>query len=211
MAKSSESVIDLYGKFGSMPFDEWILQVSESVSQLGLGLSRSAKLVDVTSAEMFAIMKLATLPDESLKLFNSKNPPKTTWLLLATASVDEIKLALKVLGKLEPGQSPFDAVKSQLKRQAPEDLWISATQLPHEALKLASTLAEEYGALSPKQRSALKNFASRAKRGDEFSIPQAKFLADLLKLLVEQGVVSAKASGKDAALQMLIINCVAGL
>jgi hypothetical protein len=211
MQETPNNLNDLYLKLGSIPFDDWILQVSEAVSQLGLGLSRSAKLVDVTSAEMFAIMKLATLPDESIKLFKSKTPPKTTWLLLASASPEEIELALNILEVLKRGQSPFEAVKSQLTTQAPEQLWVSATQLPPEALKLAAGLAEEYSALTPRQRTALKNFAAKAKKGDEFTIPQAKFLSDLLKLLVEQGVVKSSSSGRDSELQKLIVACVEGL
>lgn len=210
MTQAPVNIGDLFKKFESIPFDNWVLQISKSVTSNALGISRSAKLADVTSAEMYAIMKLATLPEETLALLSEHIPPKTTWLLLASASDQEIISSLKALEELRPGQSPYEAVKAQLKSRAPEETWIDATKLPFEAIKLAAQLAEDYSALTARQRTALKNFSTKVKRGEEFTTPQAKFLADLLKTLVDQKVVKKNDRSNHPELQTILVNFVNG-
>jgi hypothetical protein len=187
----------LWNRSSSMPFDEWVEAVSSEVLNSKLGVVRAARQIGAQPAEVFAVLKLATLEREELEEFSNRVPPRTTWLKLADASREEIAECLDALTNRPAGTSPSQILDQHMVANAPTDSWEKVLGLPSSTLHHMYEKSIEYGCLNPRASSALRNFANKRRTGQAFTLPQAQFLKSLLTQLVDAGAISRASRDND--------------
>lgn len=191
------SLLDIWNKYGEIPFINWVNEFSEAVSKSNLGIVRTAKIIGAQSAEVLAVLKLASLEDVELNLISKHVPPKTTWLLLADGNSEEIVSCLRALEQRTPIEPPFELIEKIIKRNSDSGQRNSVLALPPEVLSHFVEKAKDYNCLTPKVGGAFKRFASMHKNGKEFSLPQAEYLRSILTQLVQNGVISRNPKEND--------------
>jgi hypothetical protein len=190
----------------SMPFNEWVDAVSTEVMQSGLGVLRSARLIDVQPAEVLAVLKLASLEPEVLSEFSNRVPPRTTWLALADATQDEIIECLDALKKRPKGLFPSKVLGEHIVTNSDSETWERVLEIPASTLQHMYDKSVQYGCLDVKPSGALKNFARRKKNGQAFSLPQAQYLKDILNKMVDAGAISRATHDDDQILCNQVLN-----
>jgi hypothetical protein len=75
--------------------------------------------------------------------------------------------------------------------------WESVLELPATTLAHMLKKSLEYKCLNARAESALKNFASRKRNGQSFTLPQAQFLRSILSQLVDAGAVKRNSRDGD--------------
>lgn len=200
MTETQNKLSIIWNQFDSIPFDEWVEAVSTEVMQSGLGVVRSARLIDVQPAEILAVLKLASLESEELAEFSDRVPPRTTWLTLADATHEEIVECLDALTKRPKGFSPSRVLGEHILINSDANAWESVLEIPASTLLHMFDKSVLYGSLGPKPSRALKNFAHRKKNGQPFSLPQAEFLKNILNQLVDAGAISRNSRDNDQLL-----------
>ena len=71
--------------------------ISEAYYDAGLDLATTAAFIKATPAELDSLLGLSEFDEDIIEELSKANPPKTTWSVLASASEEEIKQALKAL------------------------------------------------------------------------------------------------------------------
>lgn len=200
MTETVTKLSKIWNLYDSMPFNEWVEAVSTEVMQSGLGVVRSARLIDVQPAEVLAVLKLASLDSEDLVEFSNRVPPRTTWLTLADATHEEIVECLDALTKRPKGSSPAKVLGEHILISTEANAWEKVLELPASTLKHMYDKSVQYGCLAPRPSGALKSFAHRKKNGQAFSLPQAQYLKDILLQLVDAGAISRNTHDNDQLL-----------
>jgi hypothetical protein len=196
-----------WNEFDSKSFDEWIMNVSEVYFRSGLDLRQAAKITNTRPAEVQAALKLAVLEETSLHVLAELKPAKTTWFLLAAADEEELMAAASVLINMPPNEPRPSILVSEAIReiQGPNSVE-KVSGLSSQAFAYASEAAVAYEALSEKSQKALKNFARMKNTGKVLTTKQAIYAQDLLRQLVEQGVISNKQDSKYRGVALEIIE-----
>jgi hypothetical protein len=206
MAETLTKLSETWNLCESMPFNEWVEAVATEVMLSGVGVVRSARLIDAQPAEVLAVLKLASLDSEDLAEFSNRVPPRTTWLTLADATRGEIIECLDALKKRPKGASPAKILDEHILINSEASEWEKVLELPASTLKHMYDKSVIYGCLGPKPSGALKNFARRKKNGQAFSLPQAQYLKDILIQLVDAGAVSRNTHDNDQLLCAQVID-----
>ena len=90
-----EALRDAWVAESDTRFDQWLRMVSEAFLASSLELQPAARLLDTTAAELDAALRLATLEDETLAVLAAGvPPPRTTWYVLAGASLTGVRAGL---------------------------------------------------------------------------------------------------------------------
>lgn len=200
MTQTITKLSKIWNQYDSMPFDEWVEAVSSEVMQSGLGVVRSARLIDAQPAEVLAVLKLATLESNELAEFSNRVPPRTTWLTLAEATHEEIIECLDALSKRPKGSSPSKVLGEHILVNNDSNAWEQVLEIPASTLQHMYDKSILYGSLGPRPSGALKNFARRKKNGQPFSLPQAQYLKDILNQLADTGAISRTSRDNDQLL-----------
>lgn len=176
--------------------DEKIKGISSNFYAAGLDLSGTANYIKATQAELDSLLLLSELEDEIIKKISDINPPKTTWMLLANASNEEIDEALNSLDRsaLEDVEKKEDFALSEyvFKKMVAINgptieekvLAISCDDLKHVLKK-----GEDYKKLNEWSKRFLKNISALKKKGKDISGKQINCLIKILNELADEGVI----------------------
>lgn len=191
------SLIFAWSAFDDLPFNEWIIGVSESYFRAGVGLKIASAILDVRPAELQAALNLGILDDNDLQLLANLEPPKTTWFSLASASTEEIQAGIEALKTVRVGQSPSTVVNDAIKAiNGPTSLERIAS-LSSNAFGHAARKAEAYDLLSEKSRKALKNWQSNIRTGKGLTPAQAAYAKSLFQQLADGGAIVRNSADED--------------
>ena len=72
-------LLSAWNDIDNVPFDVWVINVSESYFRAGIGLNFAARLLNIRPAELQAALNLAILDEDDLSLLVDLDPPNTTW------------------------------------------------------------------------------------------------------------------------------------
>jgi hypothetical protein len=190
-------------------FDDWVVDVSEAYIASRLRLEGAAKLLDTTPAELQAVLNLATLDEEELRLIGENPPPKTTWLTFALASREGIEAAIAALGAMPVGASPFHTVRDAIHGvEGPTVLERVAALTGPDILHMWSK-AKQYGLLSPKSQKALESMGKQKRTGRPLTPRQTAYLYDLLRQLADGGAVRRDSPDGDQDVCDAVLDAIA--
>jgi hypothetical protein len=179
------------------PFVGYVTGVAEAFQTSGLTVPEAAKWVDAQEAELWAVLRLGSLDEESLTLFEGAPPPKTSWLDLAEATPAGIRQALQRLSKLKPGASPHLAAIEAIREVEGPTTHERVAALSGKTLSHLHEKAKQYNALNDGSLRALKQFAMRKKFGQGLTPRQVAWLHDMLVDLADNGVIKRKSPDGD--------------
>lgn len=170
--------------------------ISEEYYSTSLKLDATAAYIGATPSELDALLSLSELDDEDLTRISDAKPPITTWMMLATASEEELSSALRALNE-ERSRS----IRTHATGTIEERLYTAMVQVagptkeqilstfPYDVIFAMVKRAEAYKALSPKDSKALKSFGSWRKSGKPLTDRQTTYLHGILTKLVSAGVI----------------------
>lgn len=169
--------------------------ISEEFYSTSLKLGSTAAYIGATPSELDALLSLSELDDEVLEKVSETNPPKTTWMMLANASDEELDVALSELRNRRtrddsPRNETLDerVFSAMVQIAGPTQEQILSVLKP-DIISAMVKRAESYNTLAPKNLSALKSFASWRKRGKPLTEKQTAYLKSILTQLVDSSVI----------------------
>jgi hypothetical protein len=189
------------------PFADWVMGVTNAFEKTDMTLEAASRLVDVNPAELEAVLHLAMMDEDDLSLVGEEVPPKSTWFLLAGATSDGVREALRAL-KGSDRRPSFEVVEDALRQvQGPSEEDLVAA-LPAEVFKHLASKAKQYNALSPRARKALADFGSRIKGGRPLTPRQLAWAVDLLEQLADARVVARNSPDGDVSVCDQVLDAI---
>ncbi len=181
-----------------------ITRISENYYSVGLDLSGTATYIKATPTEFDSLLALSGLDEEIIDKISEIDPPKTTWMMLANASDEEIDEALKALKDGKDTKSKEDKhftiseyiYQKMLKVNGPT-LEQRVSTLSGDDIKHASKKGEDYNVLNDWSIKFLKSLSAQKKRGKVFTDKQIKQLIKALDGLSESGAIKRNSIDGD--------------
>lgn len=174
---------------------EKIRTISSEYSSNGLDLAATAAYIQATPSELSALLALGDLDDKDIDRISEINPPKTTWIMLANASEQELDSALAALKK-DNGARPSERVKAMTEYVYSTMIDASGPTIEQrvgnissDCIILARKKGIDFKLISDKEQGFLNSIASRKKRGNTLSAKQTKWLMDILNRLADNGAI----------------------
>lgn len=206
---SSLPIVEAWSERNKLSISEWSRKVSDTFANSQSSVIATARVLKIHPAELFAVLNLATLEEELLEKISSCKPPITTWLSLSKADAVGIEAALEALesanhekSRTSPCQLVDDAIES-VGGGGPTS---RVAKLESKAIIHAAKKAEDYGALTPRSRTALKRFGSMRKTGKLLTPKQIGYMQGMLEDLVNRGVIKRNSSDGDQELCNQILD-----
>lgn len=190
------------------PFDRWVRDVTLTYTESRLQLEAAARLVRTTPAEIEAVLKLATMEDETLELLSEQVPPKTTWFTLADATHEGVEASLKALRDAGPGDAPSRIVHDAIRdiQGPPAEERIAA--LDAEVFGHLAKKAKQYDLLTGNSRAFLVNVAKRKRSGRPPTPRQIAYAHNLIKDLISGGALKRNSPDGDQELVDAVLDAV---
>ena len=192
------NLVSAWNQFDSMPFNQWVLEVSDHYFRSGLTLKMAANFLNTQPAELQAVINLAALEEENLNLLATLKPPNTTWFSLAAASTEGLKAAIRALADAKIVQSPFLLVDGAIRAVEGPNIFERIAGLRSEIFGHAAKKAQIYSLLNDKGIKALKGWQSRVRSGKTLTPAQMAYADGLLRELVEAGAISRNSKDNDS-------------
>ena len=164
-------------------------------------LEGTARMTGATSAQIQALLELATLDDEDLQRVSEANPPATTWFLFAGASSSAIKAGIDALGRPQSVEKSallevYEAIRTTVGLTPDERI----AALPGKTLEYLQKKGIQYGGLDEWQAKFLRNISGQKRSGKTLTEKQLAKLREILILLAQKGAISRKSVDGDQAL-----------
>ena len=188
------------------PFQRWVRTISSLFEESGWQLEAASREVGTNPAEFEAVLRLAMLDDDALKLFGSQPPPPTTWFLLASMDAAGIREALAALKAREPGQSPSSVLKRFDQGELLTTRVDRVAALEADVFYSLSAKAKRYGLLNDNSRKAIFDFGRRRKSGKLLSEKQAIWADALIVELISGGAIKRKSSDNDVEMCDMLLT-----
>ena len=160
------------------------------------------------------MLSLSSLDNDIIDEISKVNPPKTTWMLLASASEEEVRQAITALSKSKErndegqGVAVSEFVYQQMievSGPTPEKL---LTMLTGNELEFIFRRGKEFKALTEWESKFLKNLANQKKAGKVFSSKQIGKLKDILIGLAERDVLVRNSIDDDKAVCEKVLDII---
>ena len=199
----------------TLSLGEKITNISSDFYAVGLDLATTAAFIKATPAELDALLSLSALDDDIIAMISEVTPPKTTWTLLASASDEEIRQALKALmhakGAHEDKQgsaSISEFVYQQMLDVAgptPEQLvgMLTGNELGHALKK-----GQDFNVLSDWDNKFFKSVVVQKKRGKALSAKQLAIIIRILTDLADRGVIKRNSIDGDEEICDKILDAI---
>ena len=199
----------------SLSLGEKITSISNDYYAVGLDLATTAAFIKATPAELDALLSLSELDDDIIKTISEVDPPKTTWALLANASDDEIRQALKALTQAKNTHDEKQTITSMSKfvyqqmldvaGPTPEQLvgMLTGNELGHALKK-----GQDFNALTDWENKFFKSVVAQKKRGKALSDKQLAKLIQILTELANRGVIKRDSIDGDEAICDKILEAI---
>lgn len=181
---------------GSITFEQWVIDVAQAYYDARIGLEAASRMLGESVAEVQAVLRLATLPDDTLALLSGLEPPNTTWFLLSTCNRDELQAALAALAGMAPEASPFFTVREAIEAARGPDVIERVRELSADVLWRMASKAKNYNVLSPHERGVLGKWGMTRKKG-KLTPAQAAWLKQMLEKLVDAKAVKRDTQDDD--------------
>jgi hypothetical protein len=197
---SNLPIVEAWSDRDRSTISDWVKRVSDIFANSQSSVIATARVLKVHPAELFAVLNLATLEDELLEKISESSPPITTWLSLSKADGKGIEAGLQALesAKKERNKtSPCQLVDDAIERVGGGGPTSRVAKLESYVIIHAAKKAEEYGALTPKSRAALKKFGSMRKTGKLLTPKQIGYMQGMLEDLVKRGVIKRNSQDGD--------------
>jgi len=190
-------LLSAWNDIDNVPFDVWVMNVSESYFRAGIGLNFAARLLNIRPAELQAALNLAILDEDDLSLLVDLDPPNTTWFGLASASTEALQAAILALRNASGDKSPASLVDEAIKTISGPSSLERISALSSEAFGHAAKKAQAYDLLPEKSRKALKNWQSNIRTGRGLTPSQAAYAKSLLQQLCDGGAIVRNSADGD--------------
>lgn len=206
---SSLPIVEAWSERSNLTIADWVKKVSDIFANSQSSVIATARVLKIHPAELFAVLNLATLEEQLLDKISKCNPPITTWLSLSKADAIGIEAALQALeaARTEKSRtSPCQLVDEAIERVGGGGPTSRVAKLDSKAILHAAKKAEDYGALNPKSRAAMKKFGSMRKTGKLLTPKQIGYMQGMLEDLVKRGVIKRNSSDGDEELCNQILD-----
>lgn len=197
------AIVEVWSEKERLSIADWARKVSDTFANSQSSVIATARILKVHPAELFAVLNLATLNDEILEKISQQNPPITTWLSLSKADANGVESALEALDKAKKDKnkiSPCQVVDEAIEQVGGGGPTSRVAKLDSAAILHAAKKAEDYGALNPKSRAALKKFGSMRKTGKLLTPKQIGYMQGMLEDLISRGVIKRNSPDGDQEL-----------
>lgn len=201
-AKSTKSnpLKDLWNEDSSNSFADWVLKVNDAYYETGLSLGTASRLAGARPAELLAVLRLASLDENSLALIETAKPPKTTWLSLSKASPEIIDECLKIVAAKPKSKSAVGLVGQYVRSKSNDSGYERVAAIKGSTLVHFAKKSKEYASLQEKQWKALLSMGKTKSSGKVLSTAQRKYVTDLLTILIKDNVISENSLDGDQEL-----------
>ena len=178
----------------SLNLEKKIITISDAYYSVGLDIATTAAYIKATPAEFDTFLSLSNLDDEIISFISKVNPPKTTWLLLGSASDDEIKKALTALS----AQSRLDSetISEFIYQQMIEVSGPTTEQLVSQL----TGKAKAFSSVPESSIKLLNSIAGQKKRGKILSDKQITTVINILNILADNKVIQRNSIDGDSEL-----------
>lgn len=200
------NLVSAWNEFDSIPFNEWVVEVSDNYFRSGLTLKMAANFLGTQPAELQAVINLAALEEENLSLLAELKPPNTTWFSLAAASTDGLRAAIRALADAKVVHSPFLLVDGAIRAVEGPNVFERIAGLRSEVFGHAAKKALTYSILNEKGIKALKGWQTRVRSGKTLTPAQMAYADGLLRELVEAGAITRNSKDNDKEICDEILN-----
>ena len=200
------NLVSAWNEFDSIPFNEWVVEVSDNYFRSGLTLKMAANFLGTQPAELQAVINLAALEEENLSLLAELKPPNTTWFSLAAASTDGLRAAIRALADAKVVHSPFLLVDGAIRAVEGPSVFERIAGLRSEVFGHAVKKALTYSLLNEKGIKALKGWQTRVRSGKTLTPAQMAYADGLLRELVEAGAITRNSKDNDKEICDEILN-----
>ena len=184
--------------------DEKIILISDCFYGLGLDVATTAAYIKATPVELDSFLALGGLDEDIITLIAEVNPPKTTWTMLANASDDEIRQALKALKEKNNSknlnQNHYNYSEFVYKKMieiAGPTMEQKVGNIAGDDLKHVLKKGEDFGALNDWEHKFLKSIVAQKKRGKVLTDKQITNLIKILDALIEKKAISKESIDGD--------------
>jgi len=201
-------LVEVWGQRENRPLGEWVSEVSSAFFENGLDLVPAAELIEAQPAELYAALSLATLSDDNLDLVSKYNPPITTWFFLAECPPDELAEVLEIVDQRPKGVSASQATSEAVRQKLGPSIADSIAELDSRVFTYLAEKALQHGALTEKNRGALKSFGARLRTGKPLTLKQVAYAHGLIEELVIKGVISANSPDGDEEIMLAALKAV---
>jgi hypothetical protein len=172
----TDSNLDLdivWSRFGSIDFPTWIQQVSDSYNSASKPLAWLAALLDVSPAELQAVLNLALIEESDLEIIGRSEAPRTTWMALADASTEAIQAACTRLISTHGQSSPYLTVLAAITEVDGSSPLDRISSLPQACFDLAAKRGLDYSLIDEKWSKVIKKWGRNVSQGRPLSIREA--------------------------------------
>lgn len=187
-----------------------LIGISDAFYAVGLDIPTTATYIKATPAEFHAFLSLSYLDDEMIKLISKVNPPKTTWLFLASGNEEEIRKALTALSSTSrsKGETLSEFIYQQMIDAAGPTIEQRVSQLTGDELFTLAKKAKAFNTIDEKIIKYINSFAGQKKRGKVLSDRQLEILIDFLNQLVDNKIVQRSSIDGDIELCNKVLDAI---
>ena len=194
----------------TLSLEEKLIGISDAFYAVGLDIPTTATYIKATPAEFNAFLSLSYLDDEMIKLISKVNPPKTTWLFLASGNEEEIRKALTALSSTSrsKGETLSEFIYQQMIDAAGPTIEQRVSQLTGDELFTLAKKAKAFNTIDEKIIKYINSFAGQKKRGKVLSDRQLEILIDFLNQLVDNKIVQRSSIDGDIELCTKVLDAI---
>ena len=181
-----------------------INSVAETYYSTGLDLATTAAYIKATPAELDALLELSEFDEDVIEMISKANPPETTWIMLASASEEEVIQAIKALENDGNGTQQKDAhltmsefVYHTMVEVSGPSVEQRVGNLSGDDIKHILKKGQDFNALDAWQIKFLKSLATQKKRGKVLSEKQSTHLIKIIESLVSKGAITRNSIDGD--------------
>ena len=193
-----------------LSLEDKLITISDAFYSVGLDMSTTATYIKATPAEFNAFLSLSYLDDDMIKLISKVNPPKTTWLFLASGNEEEIRKALTALSETPRSKSETisEFIYQQMIDVAGPSIEQRVSQLAGDELFALAKKAKAFNTVDEKSIKFLNSVAGQKKRGKVLSDKQLPILIDILNKLVDNKIIQRKSIDGDTELCDKVLDAI---
>lgn len=193
-----------------LSLEDKIYRISEPYFSVGLELASTANYIKVTPAELDVFLSLSYLDEGIIHEISKANPPKSTWLLLASGNEEEIKKALEALSTAskDSSESVCEFLYQQMVEVAGKTQEQLVAELTVDDLFDLAKKARNFTSVSPSAIKLINSFAGQKKRGRVLSEKQIETLKNILNDLADNRVIQRNSIDRDSELCDKVLNAI---
>ena len=194
----------------SLSLGDKISTISNAFYTVGLDMATTAAYIKATPAEFYAFLSLSELDEDIINLISKVNPPKTTWLLLASGNDDEIRKALTALST--PSRTKTETISEFIYQQMIEVSGPTTeqlvSQLSGDDLFYLAKKAKDFSSVDVNFVKFLNSVAGQKKKVRVMTEKQINYLIVILNNLADNNVIKRDSIDGDIELCKKVLDAI---